>query len=30
MSDEFPADNAAKAFKVAADRAHSLKVMLEL
>ena len=30
MSDEFRADDAAKAFKVATDRAHSMKVMLEL
>jgi L-idonate 5-dehydrogenase len=30
MSDEFRADDAAKAFKVAADRAHSLKVQMEL
>ncbi len=30
MSDEFRADEAAKAFRVAADRAHSLKVMLQL
>jgi L-idonate 5-dehydrogenase len=30
MSDTFRTDDAAKAFKVAADRAHSLKVMLEL
>lgn len=30
MSDEFGADDAATAFKVASDRAHSLKVMLQL
>jgi len=30
MSDEFRADDAAKAFQVAADRAHSLKVQLQL
>ncbi len=30
MSDEFRADDAAKAFSVAADRAHSLKVQLAL
>ena len=30
MSDEFRADDAARAFKVAADRAHSLKVQLRL
>lgn len=30
MSDEFRADDAAKAFKVASDRAHSLKVMLKV
>lgn len=29
-SDRFKTDDAAKAFKVAADRAHSMKVMLEL
>jgi 2-desacetyl-2-hydroxyethyl bacteriochlorophyllide A dehydrogenase len=30
MSDEFRADEAAKAFRVAADRTHSLKVQLQL
>ena len=30
MSDEFTSDEAAKAFKVAANRAHSLKVQLQL
>jgi L-idonate 5-dehydrogenase len=30
MSDEFRAEDAAKAFKVAADRSHSLKVQLAL
>jgi L-idonate 5-dehydrogenase len=30
MSDQFRADDAARAFKVAADRAHSLKVQLAL
>lgn len=30
MSDKFRADDAARAFKVATDRAHSMKVMLEI